>query len=115
MAAAKGYCEDLTEGKFSFPIVHALSMSGPNEELLNIVKSRTEDNAVKAYAVQRMEHETGSFEYTRKALDQLHRHAQEQLRAFDRPNPGFQMILSKLAEKQAETCFNHKAHSVAHP
>jgi len=26
----KGYCEDLTEGKFSFPIIHAI-MSHPDD------------------------------------------------------------------------------------
>lgn len=35
----KSYCEDLTEGKFSFPILHAIWTSGPDDtRLLNILR-----------------------------------------------------------------------------
>lgn len=30
----KGFAEDLTEGKFSFPVVHAINADKSNEELL---------------------------------------------------------------------------------
>lgn len=52
MATNKGYCEDLTEGKFSFPVIYALKNSSLcNNELLQILNMYTEDNGLKAYAV----------------------------------------------------------------
>lgn len=31
----KGYCEDLTEGKFSFPVVHAVRASEDDRQILS--------------------------------------------------------------------------------
>ncbi|KNC81191.1 geranylgeranyl pyrophosphate synthase [Sphaeroforma arctica JP610] len=66
----KSFCEDLTEGKFSYPIVHSV-LKNPNErQLLNILKQRTESRDVKKYALQLI-HKSGSFEYTKRELDRL--------------------------------------------
>src|SRR6266852_1187611 len=46
----KGLCEDLTEGKFSFPIIHSIRARPENMQLLNILKQKTEDEQVKRYA-----------------------------------------------------------------
>ncbi|KAI3333541.1 isoprenoid synthase domain-containing protein [Ustulina deusta] len=66
----KGFCEDLTEGKFSFLIIHSIRANPLNQQLLNILKQKTTDDTVKRYAVNYME-STGSFEYTSKVLDVL--------------------------------------------
>lgn len=66
----KGLCEDLTEGKFSFPIIHSIRARPENMQLLNILKQKTDDAQVKRYAVSYMEG-TGSFEYCRQVLDTL--------------------------------------------
>ncbi|CZR53293.1 probable farnesyltranstransferase (al-3) [Phialocephala subalpina] len=66
----KGLCEDLTEGKFSFPIIHSIRAKPENMQLLNILKQKTDDEQVKRYAVSYMEG-TGSFEYCRKVLATL--------------------------------------------
>ncbi|KAH7350993.1 geranylgeranyl pyrophosphate synthase-like protein [Rhexocercosporidium sp. MPI-PUGE-AT-0058] len=66
----KGLCEDLTEGKFSFPIIHSIRAKPENMVLLNILKQKTDDEQVKRYAVSYMEG-TGSFEYCRKVLGTL--------------------------------------------
>ncbi|KAK2625845.1 hypothetical protein QTJ16_005157 [Diplocarpon rosae] len=66
----KGLCEDLTEGKFSFPIIHSIRAKPENMVLLNILKQKTDDEQVKRYAVTYMEG-TGSFEYCRKVLGTL--------------------------------------------
>ena len=55
-------CEDLTEGKFSFPIIHAIQADRGNHELLNILGQRPEDESIKNYAVNYMS-KMGSFEY----------------------------------------------------
>lgn len=93
----KSYCEDLTEGKFSFPVIHSInscreqksSISNSTQEntstsstvvfapetcdhrLMNILKQRTENVNLKQYAVQLMK-ETGSFEYTKQACLKLY-------------------------------------------
>ncbi|KAI9751443.1 MAG: geranylgeranyl pyrophosphate synthetase [Candelina submexicana] len=66
----KGLCEDLTEGKFSFPVIHSIRSDPSNLQLLNILKQRSNDDEVKRYAVTYMER-TGSFEYCRKVLRDL--------------------------------------------
>jgi geranylgeranyl diphosphate synthase type 3 len=70
MTTNKGLCEDLTEGKFSFPILHSIRTDPANLQLLNILKQKTTDEEVKRYAVKYME-STGSFEYCRKVLKTL--------------------------------------------
>jgi len=66
----KGMCEDLTEGKFSFPIIHSIRANPNSLVLINILKQKTKDETVKRYAVGYME-QTGSFAYCRKILDEL--------------------------------------------
>jgi len=68
--ANKGYCEDLTEGKFSFPIIHSIRANPSDTQVLNILRQRTEDNDVKKYCVDCLE-KTGSLEYTRQVLIDL--------------------------------------------
>ncbi|KAL8730352.1 MAG: hypothetical protein Q9166_004117 [cf. Caloplaca sp. 2 TL-2023] len=98
MTSAKGYCDDLTEGKFSFPVVHSIRNSPDgNNELLNILKQRTEDVRLKAQAVWYMQTETDSFEYTSGKLRELHAIARARLAAVGPPNEPFEQILVKLA------------------
>ncbi|KAI9835050.1 MAG: geranylgeranyl diphosphate synthase 1 [Sarea resinae] len=78
----KGLCEDLTEGKFSFPIIHSIRADPSNLQLVNILKQRTQDDEVKKYAVSYMER-TGSFEYTRKVLRSLVERAKEMVEMVD--------------------------------
>ncbi|KAG6008994.1 hypothetical protein E4U21_003546 [Claviceps maximensis] len=66
----KGLCEDLTEGKFSFPVIHSIRANLTNMQLINILKQKTTDVQVKRYAVAYME-STGSFEYTRSVISTL--------------------------------------------
>ncbi|KAF2396802.1 terpenoid synthase [Trichodelitschia bisporula] len=68
--ARKGLAEDLTEGKFSFPILHAIRADASDLTLLNILRQRTMDEDVKRYAIAFMER-MGSFEYTRRVLEVL--------------------------------------------
>mmetsp|Transcript_21877 Transcript_21877/g.40832 ORF Transcript_21877/g.40832 Transcript_21877/m.40832 type:complete len:337 (-) Transcript_21877:93-1103(-) len=61
---SKSFCEDLTEGKFSFPIIHCIRSDPNDHRLLSILKKKTEDVDVKRYAQQLM-FGSGSMEYTR--------------------------------------------------
>ena len=67
----KSYCEDLTEGKFSFPIIHAIRAFPRDTRLLNIMRQRTENYELKRYAVTYM-YMCGSMGYTRDTLRRLH-------------------------------------------
>lgn len=75
-ATNKGLCEDLTEGKFSFPIIHSIRSDPSNLQLINILKQKTEDDEVKRYAVSYMEG-MGSFAYCREVLARLVEGARE--------------------------------------
>ena len=66
----KGLCEDLTEGKFSFPVIHAIRVDPSNQILINILKQKTTDEEVKRYALRYMESK-GSFEYSKGVIEEL--------------------------------------------
>ncbi|KAL8759594.1 MAG: hypothetical protein Q9184_003577 [Pyrenodesmia sp. 2 TL-2023] len=78
----KGLCEDLTEGKFSFPIIHAIRKEEGNKQLINILRMKTQDEEVKRYAVGYMR-ERGSFEYCRIRLRELRERAEEMIEVVD--------------------------------
>ena len=78
----KGLCEDLTEGKFSFPIIHSIRSDPHNLQLINILKQRTNDDQVKQYAVAYMKN-TGSFEYCKKTVAALTQRALAAVEAVD--------------------------------
>ena len=98
MSQTKGYCEDFTEGKFSFPIIHAIRNSATeNNEILNILKAKVEDNIIKEHAVAYMRDVTRTFEYTQAILSNLHSQATCTMKDFGIPNGAMQDILDKLA------------------
>ena len=69
-AANKSFAEDLTEGKFSFPIVHAIRSHPKDNQIMNIIRQRTNDLEVKKYCVSLLD-KFGSFKYTLQILDEL--------------------------------------------
>lgn len=76
----KSFCEDLTEGKFSYPIIHCIKTMGAGDTtLVQILKKRTEDVEVKKFAVRLM-HKKGSFRYTYNVLQRLYHDITKQLR-----------------------------------
>ena len=79
----KGLCEDLTEGKFSFPIIHSIRSNPSNHQLLNILKQKTKDDEVKRYAVQYMQ-STGSFGHARQVVSDLRDKALGLIEAIDK-------------------------------
>ncbi|KAI9055779.1 hypothetical protein LZ554_000720 [Drepanopeziza brunnea f. sp. 'monogermtubi'] len=83
----KGLCEDLTEGKFSFPIIHSIRARPENMVLLSILRQKTDDEQVKRYAVSYMEG-TGSFEYCRKVLGTLMERARVLVGSLDGESQG---------------------------
>ncbi|KAH7909653.1 farnesyltranstransferase [Hygrophoropsis aurantiaca] len=64
----KGFAEDLTEGKFSFPIVHAVLADQSNREILNILQKRPSTPTLKHHAIAYLRNHTRSLAYTRQVL-----------------------------------------------
>jgi geranylgeranyl diphosphate synthase, type III len=79
----KGWCEDLTEGKFSFLSVHSINSKPWDTALRQILKAKTQDETMKWEAVKYME-ATGSFEYTRTVLKGLKSEALKMIRSLER-------------------------------
>lgn len=96
--ANKGLCEDLTEGKFSFPVIHSIRTDPSNLVLINILKQKTRDEEVKRYAMSYME-KTGSFSYTRRVLRGLNKKALvlvDELDGGEGSGQGIRVILEKM-------------------
>ena len=90
---SKSFCEDLTEGKFSFPIIHCIRQGSSNNDgkegeeashncaatqLMSILKQRTEDVDVKRYA-QKLMIDAGSLRYTRDKCTELKKEIVQQI------------------------------------
>jgi len=70
-AKNKGFCEDLTEGKFSFPVIHSIqSEKNGGSFLLDILRLRTTDEGIKRDAVSYIK-QRGSLSYTQVVLKVL--------------------------------------------
>merc|ERR1712013_37602 len=69
-AANKTFAEDLTEGKFSFPIQHCINQTTKDDRVFKILKQRTNDVEVKKFCISLLE-SSGAFKYTRTVLETL--------------------------------------------
>ncbi|XP_039313189.1 geranylgeranyl pyrophosphate synthase isoform X1 [Solenopsis invicta] len=90
----KSYCEDLTEGKFSFPIIHALTNNPDDRQIIHILRQRTKDIEVKRHCVKLLE-KFGSFKYTRNVLEELDSTARAEIERLG-GNPLLVRILDEL-------------------
>ncbi|KAI9372585.1 terpenoid synthase [Aspergillus egyptiacus] len=96
----KGLCEDLTEGKFSFPIIHSIRSNPQNHQLINILRQKTKDDDVKLYALAYME-STGSFKHTQNVVRNLRARALQLIDEIDEGRSDGAMvraILDKITE-----------------
>ncbi|KAJ5963591.1 Phyllocladan-16-alpha-ol synthase [Penicillium vulpinum] len=91
----KGLCEDLTEGKFSFPIIHSIRSNPANRQLINVLKQKPRDEDIKRYAVAYME-TTGTFEYTRNFVATLKAEAYEMIDDLEKQGLGENLAIRKL-------------------
>ncbi|CAG9533401.1 unnamed protein product [Cercopithifilaria johnstoni] len=70
-AELKTFAEDLTEGKFSFPIIVAIGKKYNDDEIISILRQRPKEVEVKKHCIRIIE-ERGAFGYTLKRLQELH-------------------------------------------
>ncbi|CAG9136899.1 Geranylgeranyl pyrophosphate synthase [Plutella xylostella] len=90
----KSYCEDLTEGKFSFPIIHAIRSQDGDQQVLHILRQRTRDTEVKRYCISLLE-KFGSFQYSRDTLQRLDAEARAEVARLG-GNPHLEALLDEL-------------------
>ena len=77
----KTFCQDLTEGKFDFPIIHAIQSGHPESgKVLEIVKQRTENEDLKRYCVSLLE-KIGSFAYTKQKLEKMEEEIRQEIKS----------------------------------
>ncbi|KAF5353052.1 hypothetical protein D9758_008790 [Tetrapyrgos nigripes] len=67
----KGFAEDLTEGKFSFPIIHGIQADTNNRQILNVLQKRPTTPTLKSYTISYLKDHTKSFDYTLEVLRKL--------------------------------------------
>ncbi|KIP08652.1 hypothetical protein PHLGIDRAFT_34850 [Phlebiopsis gigantea 11061_1 CR5-6] len=67
----KGFAEDLTEGKFSFPIVHGIRTDPSNRQILNVLQKRPTTPTLKNYTIAYLRDQTESFAYTLSVMQRL--------------------------------------------
>jgi len=90
----KCFAEDLSEGKYSFPIIHGLQHR-KDQQLELILKQRTTDDDIKKHAINLMK-EVGSFEYTQKVLDGLLVEIKESIKQFG-GNKNLEALVEQLS------------------
>ncbi|KAL1453958.1 hypothetical protein WDU94_010259 [Cyamophila willieti] len=90
----KSFCEDLTEGKFSFPVIHAIQSRADDRQVMNILRQRTRDVEVKKYCISLLD-KFGSFDYTREVLKGLDVSARTEVERLG-GNPLLEAILDEL-------------------
>ncbi|XP_063925300.1 terpene synthase-like [Zophobas morio] len=69
-ATVRVFCDDLDEGKFTFPMIHGIQSHPNDHRLLDMLKRRPLDMESKKLFVDILE-SFGSFEYTRRELEKL--------------------------------------------
>mmetsp|Transcript_20274 Transcript_20274/g.58201 ORF Transcript_20274/g.58201 Transcript_20274/m.58201 type:complete len:371 (-) Transcript_20274:45-1157(-) len=107
---SKSFCEDLTEGKFSFPIIHCIRKDPSDTRLLSILKQRTEDVDVKRYAQQMMK-DAKSLHYTREKCTELSGEIARQIQELGGNEPLLKLL--KLLDVQVEALDNVLADAAA--
>ncbi|KAA0718360.1 Geranylgeranyl pyrophosphate synthase [Triplophysa tibetana] len=99
-SANKSFCEDLTEGKFSFPTIHAIWSRPESTQVQNILRQRTENMDIKRYCVDYLE-KVGSFAYTRQTLVDLEADAYRLIAQLG-GNPELEAVVEHLSHMYKE-------------
>lgn len=105
----KSFCEDLTEGKFSFPIIHAIWSCPESTQVQNILRQRTENMDIKRYCVDYLE-KVGSFTYTRQTLRDLETESYRLIQELG-GNPQLESLVKHLSQmyQEAEASAEHSS------
>ncbi|CAH0725055.1 unnamed protein product, partial [Brenthis ino] len=88
------FCEDITEGKISLPIIHAIQRTKQGGAVLNIIRQKTRNVELKKYCVSLLE-DSGSLQYTRDVLTRLDLEARSEIARYG-GNPLLEAVLDEL-------------------
>nr|XP_026492749.1 geranylgeranyl pyrophosphate synthase-like [Vanessa tameamea] len=87
------FCEDITEGKFTLMIIHAMRTAA-SDQIMNILRQRTRDVNLKKYFVSLLEN-AGSLKYTEDVLTELDRKLRAEVARFG-GNPMMDAVIDEL-------------------
>ncbi|WVQ98425.1 hypothetical protein IAU59_005548 [Kwoniella sp. CBS 9459] len=99
--ANKGFCEDLTEGKFSFPVVHGVRADTSNRQILNVLQKKTTSVSLKMNTVEYLRNHTRSFDYTRKIIIDLQQQILDEIKDLGGNKP-LEKVVAALAISEEE-------------
>ncbi|EDU48658.1 geranylgeranyl pyrophosphate synthetase [Pyrenophora tritici-repentis Pt-1C-BFP] len=99
----KGFCQDLDEGKFSFPLLHALSVQPGSKKLLYELIQRRRDAGCLSYEQKLLVLEqldcAGSMTYTRETLKRLQGEVHKDVKKIEDMTGKENWILRALLQK----------------
>ncbi|KAF8641432.1 hypothetical protein AX16_009945 [Volvariella volvacea WC 439] len=91
----KGFAEDLTEGKFSFPVVHGIHADTSNRQVLNVLQKRPSTPTLKIHTIDYLRNHTKSFDYTLKVLADLESQTRAEIKRLG-GNEGLEKLMDVL-------------------
>jgi geranylgeranyl diphosphate synthase type 3 len=96
---AKGFCEDLDEGKFSFPLMHFVNTRRHTHVLHELLRQRMDTGAMsgasKALVLEMLEN-SGSLEYTRQVLRMLYEQIKDCIGRVEKVTGGYNQPMRLL-------------------
>ncbi|KAJ7155536.1 isoprenoid synthase domain-containing protein [Mycena crocata] len=95
----KGLAEDLTEGKFSFPIIHGIRQDVGNRQILNVLQKRPTTPTLKIHTIAYLKSHTRSFEYTLAVLTRFEKEIDTELERLG-GNPSLKELMEKFHVSQ---------------
>ncbi|OXA43487.1 geranylgeranyl pyrophosphate synthase [Folsomia candida] len=93
----KSFCEDLTEGKFSFPVIHAMNKHPEDTQIACILRQRTKSHDLKKHFVLLLQ-KFGSLDYTQEKLKSLAHEIRAEIVALG-GNPYLESLVEELVCK----------------
>ncbi|KAJ7895357.1 isoprenoid synthase domain-containing protein [Mycena leptocephala] len=94
-SSTKGFAEDLTEGKFSFPIIHGVYADTSDRRILDVLTQRPTTPTLKIPVIEYLKTNTRSFDYTVGVLAKLENQARAEIARLG-GNDGLEKIIDAL-------------------
>ncbi|KAI5981298.1 isoprenoid synthase domain-containing protein [Pisolithus marmoratus] len=91
----KGLADDISEGKFSFPIIHGIREKPENTLIMDILKQRPKTPTLKHQAIAYLKDTTRSFDYTLCVMRTLEKLIREEITKLG-GNPMLETLLERL-------------------
>ena len=99
---AKSFAEDLTEGKFNFPIIHAIRKFPGDNRVGNILRQKTNDIELKKYCVSLLS-DSGSFKYSKMTMAELDERIRREIHQLG-GNEAMISLMDSLADWKRVNC-----------